>query len=111
MSVPSEPIDAEYAIPSMSAVANFFWLAMPPTASAVSESTEIPIGSMTTAVAVLDTHMDKKPVASMKPRISCLGEVPTTLTTNSAMRRCKFQRCSANAMRKPPMNKKIVDEA
>ena len=111
MSVPSEPMEAEYAIPSISAVANFFCFSQPPTVSAVSASTEVPIGSITTAVAVLDTHMDKKPVASMNPKIRRLGEVPMIFTTYSARRRCRFQRCRASAIRKPPMNKKMVADA
>ena len=37
--------------------------ATPPMLSAVSITIDKPIGSITTAVAVLDTHMDKKPVA------------------------------------------------
>ena len=66
---------------------------------------------MTTAVAVLETHMDMKPVASMKPKMMRFGLVPTILTTTSASRRCRFQRCRPSAMRKPPMNRKIVAEA
>ena len=104
-------MEAEYAMPSMSAVAKRFWLAMPPTVSAVSMSTEVPMGSITTAVAVLETHMDIKPVASMKPRMMRLGEVPTSLTTTRARRRCRFHRCRPRAMRKPPMNRKMVAEA
>ena len=79
--VPSEPMEAEYAMPSMRAVANFFCLSQPPTVSAVSASTDVPIGSMTTAVAVFDTHMDKKPVASIKPKMRRRGEVPMSFTT------------------------------
>jgi hypothetical protein len=75
--VPREPIEAEYAIASMSAVANFLWFWCPPTRSAVSASTDTPMGSITTAVAVFDTHIDMKPVASMNPRTSCFGFVPT----------------------------------
>jgi|GEM_PF-3035820 len=92
-------------------LAKRFWFFIPPTVSAVSMSTEVPMGSITTAVAVLDTHMDIKPVASMKPKMMRFGLVPTTLTTISARRRCRFQRCRPNAMRKPPMKRKIVADA
>src|SRR5699024_11335551 len=63
------------------------------------------------AVAVLDTHMDIKPVAIIQPRMRRFGEVPTTFTTYSANLRCRFQRCRPRASKKPPMNRKIVDEA
>lgn len=69
------------------------------------------MGSIMTAVAVLDTHMDRKPVASMKPSTSILGLVPTASTVSSAIRRCRFQRCIVRASMNPPMNRKIVPEA
>ena len=76
--------------------------------SAVSPSTDMPIGSITTAVAVLETHMDMNPVAIMKPSTICFGFVPTRVTTRSARRRCRFQRCMPSARMNPPMKRKIV---
>ena len=71
-------------------------------------STEMPIGSIITAVAVFDTHMEMKPVAIMKPAIIGPGRSPMMLSVTSAMRRCRFQRCMARAMRKPPRNRKMI---
>ena len=74
----------------------------------MSERTDTPMGSIMTAVAVLETHMERKPVAIMKPRTSSFGEDPMATSTHSATRRCRFQRCMARASRKPPMNRKMV---
>ena len=73
-----------------------------------SSSTEMPMGSIMTAVAVFETHMDRKPVAIMNPAIICGGLVPISRTVSRAMRRCRFQRCMASASRKPPMNRKMT---
>lgn len=75
--------------------------------SKTSWSTDTPIGSIITVVAVLLTHMLRKPVASMKPPTMRTGDVPTARTVTSAMRRCRPQRCIASAIMKPPMNRRI----
>ena len=137
MIVPREPMDAEYAMPSIRAVpkldlttSSLSWSSCRSTspvsrespacavAGAVSpspepilvtsSSTDTPIGSIITAVAVLDTHMDRKPVATMNPATIWEGLVPMTFTVSSAMRRCRFHRCMARASRNPPMNRKMM---
>ena len=112
MRVDRDAIDAEYAIPSVSALPKLDFRRSSPRASGLTSAmTESPIGSIMTAVAVLDTHIERKPVATMNPSTSCFGCVPTRRTVRSAIRRCRFQRCSARARKKPPMNRKIVPEA
>ena len=65
------------------------------------------MGSIMTAVAVLDTHMLKKAVTPMKHATMPAGWSPAERRALSAMRRWSPQRCMARAMRKPPMNRKI----
>lgn len=69
---------------------------------------DTPMGSIITAVAVLDTHMEMNPVAIMKPRTRFTVLAPMNFRTPSAMRRCRFQRCMARASMKPPMNRKMM---
>jgi hypothetical protein len=71
-------------------------------------STDIPIGSIITAVAVFETHIEMNPVAIMKPAIIGPGLSPMMLSVTSAMRRCRFHRCMASAMRKPPRKRKMI---
>ena len=132
MMVPNEPIEAAYAIPSISAVPKLDLMIScltelscgstsasapaPGSAGAASplpilvtrSKTDTPIGSIITAVAVLETHMDKKPVATMNPATIWVGLVPMIFTVSRAMRRCRFQRCIASANKNPPMNRKIT---
>lgn len=61
-----------------------------------------------TAVAVLETHILRNAVASMKPAITRVALVPIARTVNSAIRRCRFHRCIASAIRNPPMNRKMM---
>ena len=95
-------------MPSIRAIPNFggtFWSSL---IRAVKASTDIPMGSIMTAVAVLETHMLMNPVAIMNPPISWRGLVPTSNTVASAIRRCRFHRCSARASMNPPMNRKMI---
>ena len=71
-------------------------------------STEMPMGSIITAVAVLETHMERKPVAIMNPAISADGLEPIMRRVSRATRRCRFQRCIASASMNPPMNRKMM---
>ncbi|MBB5831424.1 putative transcriptional regulator [Brachybacterium aquaticum] len=66
------------------------------------------MGSIITAVAVLETHMERKPVATMNPSTSREGLEPIFPTIASAMRLCRFQRCMARASMNPPMNRKMM---
>ncbi len=66
------------------------------------------MGTIMTAVAVFETHMVIRPVATMRPSTSLFGVVPTASTVTRAMRRCRFQRWMASARKKPPMNMKMV---
>ena len=72
--------------------------------------TERPIGSMSTAVAVFDTHMERNPVEIMKPAIMRFVRSPITRRTTRAIRRCRFHFCIDRAMRNPPMKRKIVSD-
>ncbi len=58
-------------------------------------------------VAVLEIHMERNAVASMKPRISFRGPVPTAEMIPRAIRLCRPQRSMVTARRKPPMKRKI----
>ena len=79
-----------------------------PVASFTSVSTDIPMGSIMTAVAVFDTHMDKNAVAIMNPAIIAPGLLGMIRKTPNAIRLCRFHRCMASAIKNPPMNRKIV---
>ena len=70
--------------------------------------TETPMGIIITAVAVFDTHMDRKPVAIMNPPTTPPGLVPMARTVTSAILRCRFHRCMARARMNPPMNRKMM---
>lgn len=70
-------------------------------------ATEMPIGSIIIAVAVLDIHMDKKPVAIIKPKMTFFSLVPTTLIILKAIRLCNPDRSMAKPTTKPPINKKM----
>ena len=62
-------------------------------------------------VAVLLTHMLRKPVAIMNPPIICIGFVPTARTVSSAILRCNPHRCIANANINPPINRNMRSSA
>ena len=57
------------------------------------------------AVAVLLTHMDKNPVATINPATSRLGLVPTKSTMPRAILVCRFHLCIARANTKPPIKR------
>ena len=60
---------------------------MPGTFWDTSSRTDMPMGSIMTAVAVFETHMERNPVAIMKPAIIAPGLSPITFNVSSAMRR------------------------
>ncbi len=65
----------------------------------------IPIGNIITAVAVLLIHIDKKAVATIKPKIIFFTSEPMKLIIFSAIRRCRFHFSIAMAMMNPPIYK------
>ena len=66
------------------------------------------MGIIIMTAAVFDTHIDRKAVASMKPsRMRCVL-VPTKAMMARAMRRCRFHFSMAEAMKKPPRNRKMM---
>ena len=67
-----------------------------------------PIGTIITAVAVLDIHIDRNAAAAMKPSTIRAGPPPTIWMMASAMRRCRFHFSMVRAIMKPPMNSTIV---
>ena len=66
------------------------------------------MGIIIIAVAVFDNHIDRKPVATMKPSTSRWGWPPMTRSTWRAMRRCRCHFSTAAAIMKPPMNSRIT---
>ena len=66
------------------------------------------MGSIIMTAAVLDTHMDKKPVAAIKPNTMLLMLVPSKEIIDSAMRLCRSHFSIAKAIIKPPRNRKII---
>src|SRR3546814_3999290 len=74
-------------------------------------ATDRPIGNIMIAVAVLLTHMLRKPVAIMRPAICLRGLLPMASKIFKAIRRCKFQRCMASPMTKPPRNRKMTERS
>ena len=67
-----------------------------------------PIGTIITAVAVLEIHIERNAAATMKPSTIRAGPPPTQPMMASAMRRCRFHFCIVNAIMKPPMKSTMV---
>ena len=67
-----------------------------------------PIGTIMTAVAVFDTHIDRKAAATMKPRTNRAGPPPTRWMMSRAIRRCRFHFCMVRAIMNPPMKSTMV---
>jgi hypothetical protein len=127
ISVPIPPIDAPYAIASIRQTAKFrasrpptfiqssaapLWSSPAPRRWFFTRSTtEAPIGSIITAVAVLETHMLMRAVASMNPAINRRGLVPTIAIVTSAMRAWSPLRCMASPSIRPPANRKMISLA
>lgn len=105
MRVAMPPIEALYAIASISALPNTSCSSVVFVAgSSLNCATmAMPIGSIITEVAVFEIHIDKKAVAIMNPKIMLLTLVPISLMVFSAIRRCKFHFSIAIAIIKPPM--------
>ena len=64
------------------------------------------IGIIMAVVAVLEIHMDKNAVGSIKLKISILGDVPTSFITLRAILLCKSTCSTAAAMMRPGTNQK-----
>jgi hypothetical protein len=65
------------------------------------------IGTIITAVAVFEIHIETAAVAISMPSRSCLGSVPTACSTRSATRRCRPVCSIAAPIAMPPRNKKM----
>ena len=68
---------------------------------------ESAIGSIITAVAVLDIHIDKNAVTSIIAKICKLGFLPAYNMVLSAIRLCNPHRSIAIEIKNPPKNKNI----
>ena len=90
---------------SISAVPNCRRSAPGDGSSGSSSISDIPIGSIISAVAVLLTHMLRNADAAMIPPITAPGRVPNRRTVSSAMRRGSPTPCIAFASRNPPRNR------
>ncbi len=66
------------------------------------------MGIIIIADAVLDIHIERNAVATMNPKMSLFELVPVRHMIWRAIRLCRFHRCIAAAMRKPPMKRKTV---
>ena len=66
------------------------------------------MGSIISVVAVFDTHIDRKPVASIMPSTIRRGATPTRRSVSRAMRLCSCHFSIAMAMRKPPRNRNTM---
>ena len=66
----------------------------------------IPMGSIITEVAVFEIHIDKKAVATIKPKITYRTSEPMKEMILMAMRLCKFHFSIPIAIRNPPKYKK-----
>ena len=84
---------------------------LPRLRSVTSASTEVAMGSIISAVAVFETHIDRNPVASIIPSTIRRGDSPTRRSVSSAMRRCRFHFSIAMAIRKPPRNRNTTELA
>ena len=71
-------------------------------------TTARPTGIIIIVAAVLETHIDRKAVATMKPSTMRFGLVPIAETIERAMRWWRFHFSIAIARVKPPMNKKMM---
>ena len=79
--------------------------------SLTSARTDRPIGSIIRVVAVFETHMERKPVASIMPSTIRVGSAPTRRSVSSAIRRCRSHLSIAMAIRKPPRNRNTIELA
>lgn len=61
------------------------------------------MGSIISAVAALEIHIERKAEAIKTPSTMLRRLLPIRLTMESAIRRCRFQRSMAMARMKPPM--------
>ena len=105
ISVALPPIDAAYAMPSMSAIPNSYGPSW--SCGRNISPTAMPIGNIMAAVAVLLIHIERNAVAIMNPSTSWYGPVPTHDRIDSAILLCRPHRSIVTAMKKPPMNRKI----
>lgn len=76
----------------------------------ISSATEIDasMGNIISVVAVLEIHIERNAEATIKPNMIRCGLPPIMSIIFNAILLCKFHRCIVSAMRKPPMNRKIV---
>ena len=65
-------------------------------------TTDTAIGASMMVVALFEIHIDNTAAAIMKPPTIPDWLLPALLTMFSAIRECRFQRCTDVAMMKPP---------
>ena len=89
--VATPPIDALYAIPSIIAFPKILFSSSIVSGLSLNcDTIAIAIGSIITAVAVFDIHIDINAVATIKPRIILTTLVPMKLMIFNAILLCKF---------------------
>ena len=67
-----------------------------------------PIGTVITAVAVFEIHIDRNADAAMNPSTIRAGPPPMRWMMPSAIRRCRFHLCMVSAIMNPPIKRMIV---
>ena len=95
-------------MPSISPTANLWAPAPAAKRSSTCSTMARPMGTIITAVAVLEIHIDRNPAATMKPSTMRAGPPPTWWMMARAMRRCRFHFCMVTAIMKPPMKSTMV---
>ena len=106
-SVVSPPTVQPYAIPSIRPTDR--WRAPSrPASLSICRQMARPIGTIMTAVAVFEIHIDRNAAATMKPRTIRAGPPPTAWMMLSAIRRCRFHFSIVRAIMKPPRKSTIV---
>ena len=72
---------------------------------------EAAIGTMITAVAVLETNAEIRAEAAMRPSTICAGFVPTARMVSSATRRCRLAFSVARPRMTPPITRNTTELA
>lgn len=67
------------------------------------------MGIIMAVAAVLEIHMERKAVVTMKENMTRAGRVPIRSSRESEIRRWRPEFSTAMAIIRPPMNRKLMD--
>ena len=110
INVAMPPIEAEKAVARKSDFEKGSTLAGSPVISSSLVMMASAFGTIVSAVAVLDIHIDKKAVTIIIPHNNMRGRKPKIKTVLSAMREWRFHRTIAVEKMKPPRKTRDVSE-